>query len=166
MYKYILGFGLATLLISSSCNNRSFSNAAKNTTAGFYEYEIECLGTELDGSQQVRSFGAGANREDAREQAKKNAVFNLLFKGTRLGRTGCDTRPIVFNQNTYDEKREFFNEFFKDNGPYKAFVTKEDTPRQTKVRLRAEGREKVFSLRLTVLVSELRKELKSKGIIE
>lgn len=165
MFKIISILGLV-VVICSSCNNRSFSNAAKNTTAGFYEYEIECLGTELDGSQQIRSFGAGANREDAREQAKKNAVFNIIFKGTRLGRTGCDMRPIVFNQNTYDEKRDFFNDFFKDNGAYKAFVTKEDTPRQTKVRLKAEGREKVFSLRLTVLVSELRKELKSKGIIE
>lgn len=166
MLRCISGLSLAILLIFSSCSSRNFIKAARNTTAGFYEYEIECLGTELDGSQQIRSFGAGANREDAREQAKKNAIFNVLFKGTRLGRTGCDTKPVVFNQNTYDEKRDFFNDFFKDKGPYAAFVTKEDTPRQTKVRLKAEGREKVFSLRLTVLVSELKKELRAKGIIE
>lgn len=154
------------LFVTLSCNKRSFNQTSKNTTAGFYEYEVECLGTDLDGSQQLRSYGTGANREDAREQAKKNAVYNVLFKGTRLGRTGCDLRPVVFSINTYDEKREFFNEFFKDGGAYKNFVTKEDAPRQTKNRLKAEGREKVFGMRLTVLVSELRKEMKSKGIVE
>lgn len=162
--KIVLIAVVSCLIIS--CGRRTFVGTSKNITAGFYEYEAECLGTDLDGSQQLRSYGAGANREDAREQAKKSAVYNVLFKGTRLGRTGCDVRPVVFNINTYDEKRDFFNEFFKDGGAYKAFVTKEDTPRQTKNRLKGEGREKVFGMRLTVLVSELRKEMKSKGIIE
>lgn len=167
MKKIVFVLSVVGILVGiASCGKRSFANAQKNNTAGFYEYEVECLGTDLDGSQQLRSYGAGANREDAREQAKKNAIFNVLFKGTRLGRSGCDVRPIVFNINVYDEKRDFFNEFFKDGGAYKAFVTKEDTPRQTKNRLNGEGREKVFGMRLTVLVSELRKELKSKGIIE
>ncbi len=159
-------FGSIVVSLLFSCNKRSFNNVSKNTTAGFYEYEIECMGTDLDGSQQLRAYGVGANREDAREQAKKNAVYNILFKGTRLGRSGCDLRPVVFNINVYDEKRDFFNEFFKDGGAYKNFVTKEDTPRQTKNRLKAEGREKVFGMRLTVLVAELRKEMKQKGIIE
>ena len=41
--------------------------------AGNYTYDTECIGVEGDGSQTVKGWGSGRNREDAVEQAKKMA---------------------------------------------------------------------------------------------
>ena len=47
--------------------------------AGNYNYETECLGVELDGSQTLRAWGSGRNRSDAVEQAKKNGIRDVMF---------------------------------------------------------------------------------------
>jgi len=39
--------------------------------SGNYTYEIECMGSELDGSITLKAWGKGNNRADAIEQAKK-----------------------------------------------------------------------------------------------
>ena len=46
---------------------------------------IECMGVELDGSQTLRVWALGRNKVDALEQAKKNAVREVIFKGIRNG---------------------------------------------------------------------------------
>ena len=43
-------------------------------------YQTECISVEQDGSQTLRVFGKGRNRSDAMEQAKKDAVYEVLFK--------------------------------------------------------------------------------------
>lgn len=60
------------------CSHNIFG---QTTTSAYYEYEVECLGVELDGSQTLRIWGVGRNKKDAVEQAKKNAVRIVLFKG-------------------------------------------------------------------------------------
>ena len=41
--------------------------------------QTECISVEQDGSQTLRVWGKGRNRVDAVEQAKKNAVYEVLF---------------------------------------------------------------------------------------
>ena len=55
--------------------------SAKTTTSAYQQYEPECLGVELDGSQTLRVWGVGSNKKDAVEQAKKDAVRAVIFKG-------------------------------------------------------------------------------------
>ena len=62
--------------------------------AGNYTYETECMGIEMDGSQTLKAWGYGKNRIDAVEQAKKNAVRDVLFKGIRNGKTECNIRKF------------------------------------------------------------------------
>ena len=54
--------------------------AAKKSVSSYHSFESECLGVELDGSETLRAWGRGKNRTDAIEQAKKNAVRDVLFK--------------------------------------------------------------------------------------
>ena len=61
--------------------------------ATYQKQEIECLGVEGDGSQTLRVTGTGRNKADAVEQAKKDAVSAVIFKGIRGGLQGCGTPP-------------------------------------------------------------------------
>ncbi len=97
----------------------------KTTVAGNYSYETECLGVELDGSQTLRVWGTGRNKKDAVEQAKKNAVREVLFKGIRGGGE-CEVKPLVTEVNAEDKYANYFNKFFRDEGLYKFFVNLKD----------------------------------------
>jgi hypothetical protein len=104
----------------------STAQKVQKKTAGFYDYETECLGVEGDGSQTVRVHGKGRNREDAIEQAKKNAVRDVLFTGISKGSAECNKKPLLFDPNAREKFEDYFNAFFADNGPYKEFITSED----------------------------------------
>ena len=115
---------LLVFLVGFTLNSSAQKKQKK--TAGFYEYETECLGVEGDGSQTVRAHGKGRNREDAMEQAKKNAVKDVLFKGISKGSAECNVKPVLFNPNAREKFEDYFNAFFADQGPYKEFITSED----------------------------------------
>lgn len=114
------------ILLSSSILMFLVSCNAQKRVAGNYTYETECMGVELDGSQTIKSWGTGRNREDAIEQAKKNGVRDVLFKGISYGRNECDVRPVLFEVNVQEKNKAYFNKFFADGGEYASFITGED----------------------------------------
>ena len=59
---------------------------------GNYEYNTECLGIELDGSQTLKSWGYGKSKNNAVEQAKKNAVRDIIFNGIHEGKQDCSQK--------------------------------------------------------------------------
>lgn len=107
------------ILVFLSCN-------AQKQNAGNYSYKTECLGIELDGSQTVKAWGNGRNRFDAIEQAKKNAVNDVLFNGIYEGKQDCEKRPVVSEVNARQKYEAYFNKFFTDDGDYKKYVSLRD----------------------------------------
>lgn len=91
-----------------------------------YDREIECLGTEMDGSVTVKAFGKGSNKKDALEQAKKNAVNEIIFKGLISGKSDCGSIPLLTTPNARLKFEEYFNSFFSDGGAYSDFVSDKD----------------------------------------
>lgn len=135
------------------------------TNAQFAKFETECLGIEQDGSQTVRAWGTGRNRSDAVEQAKKNAVFDVLFKGVRGGSSECNLKPLVPEVNARERYEEYFDRFFADGGEYTKFVSAADE------KLFSKGKQKNkigshFGVTVRVLRSELKAQLKSDGVIK
>ena len=101
--------------------------AQKTSVYAYSQNTVECLGTELDGSQTVRVSGIGRTRADSREQCKKNAVWAVLFKGIRGGIGDCNMKPIITEANAEEKYEEYFNIFFMDGGEYLKYVSMEDT---------------------------------------
>lgn len=133
--------------------------------ATYQKQEIECLGVEGDGSQTLRVTGTGRNKADAVEQAKKDAVNAVIFKGIRGGLQGCDARPLINELNARDKYAEYFDIFFMDRGEYSYYATMEDR----KLRSNDIQVNKNFcNYRITVRVlrSELRQRLREDGIIK
>ena len=76
LFGTILSIAVITTVFTS-CGSTQMKGA------GNYNYETECIGVEGDGSQTVKGWGSGRNREDAVEQSKKNGLSSVLFKGIR-----------------------------------------------------------------------------------
>jgi hypothetical protein len=141
-----------------------FSVSAQKKTAGNYTYKTECLGVELDGSQTLKAWGNGRNRADAVEQAKKNAVRDVLFKGIQEGKQECNQKPLVFEINAQEKYEDYFNLFFADGGEYKNFISLRDERIGDKInRDRKRNAESVTN---GLVVRVLRSELKAKLIAD
>lgn len=137
--------------------------AQKQTGVG--RATVRCLGVELDGSQTLRVMGYGRNRADAKEQAKKNAVWAIIFDGIREGVEGCNMRPLVTEVNAKERYEDYFNLFFADNGPYLKYVSMRDTKHRSGVK----SKNKLgysYDLTVRVLRAELKARLKTDNVID
>lgn len=144
-------------------------HSQQQQTAGYYSFETECIGTELDGSFTVKAWGAGRNRFDAVDQAKKNALWDVLFKGITIGRGNCDPRPMITEVNAEQRYHAYFNSFFSDEaGIYKEFVSHKDERLRDRLfrrRLRSDVAVN-YSVTLRVLRAELYDKLIEDGILK
>lgn len=92
-----------------------------------YGFETECLGVDPDGSQMLRTWGSGTSKTKAIEQAKRNAVEAVIFKGITAGTGDCNKRPLVNQPNARERYEDYFNAFFSDGGAYNKYVSLEET---------------------------------------
>ncbi len=141
---------------------------AQKSNAGNYAYKSECMGVEGDGSQTLKAWGNGRNRSDAVDQAKKNAVRDVIFNGISEGKQECNVRPLIFEVNARDKYEDYFNKFFTDGGEYKNFISLRDERIFDKIsRDRKKARESVtHGLIVRVLRNELKEKLIADGIIK
>jgi hypothetical protein len=135
---------------------------AQRNIAGNYSFQSECVGVEMDGSQTLKAWGFGRNRGDALEQAKKNAVRDVLFRGIRNGKTECNVKPVVFDMNAQEKYEDYFNSFFADGGEYKKFINQKDEPFLQK--LKKDKKKGDNGVEIGVVVRVLRAQIKQKMI--
>ncbi|MDE5890694.1 MAG: hypothetical protein K2O58_01685 [Bacteroidales bacterium] len=127
---------------------------------------IECIDVELDGSITVRVSGHGRNDIDAAEQAKKNAVYNVIFKGVKVeGSNSAISRPLILEVNAEEKYQEFTNIFFADSGEYSKFVSMADR-RWFTSKSKKSKKGKTWTTTVRVLRPELQKYLKERNIIK
>lgn len=141
---------------------------AEKTVGSFYSYKTECMGVELDGSQTLKAWGNGRNRADAVEQAKKNAVRDVIFNGISDGKKECNTKPLVFEVNAQQKYENYFNAFFADGGEYKNYVSLRDERIFDKISRdgKRNSESVTHGLVVRVLRAELQQKLKQDGIIK
>ncbi|MDE5837912.1 MAG: hypothetical protein K2H39_02560, partial [Paramuribaculum sp.] len=123
----------SAIVLLSACSKKSTPVVS---SAAYVSHETICMGVEHDGSQTLRVWGKGSTKADAIEQAKKNAVYDVLFKGIR-GTGECNQRPLVPEVNARERYAKYFNPFFADGGEYNRFVKEESANEAS--RLEAKG---------------------------
>lgn len=146
------------VMILSSCNN------SKNL-GGYYSYETECLGSELDGSYTLRAWGIGRNQVDALSQARKKAVRDIIFKGISKGKSECEIKPILLEVNAAEKYKAYFDKFFADNGAFEKYVNYKDKRTSTFHRERTEDEIK-YGVTVRVLYNKLVETLNKDGILK
>ena len=122
----------------------------------------------MDGSQTVKAWGNGRNRHDAIEQAKKNAVNDVLFNGIYEAKKHCKKIPVVTELKKKKKHEDYFNKFFSDNGEYKKYVSLKDERIGQKVaRDRKGSRQSVtHGVVVRILRAELKKKMIEDGILK
>lgn len=141
---------------------------AQKNIAGNYSYKTECMGVELDGSQTLKAWGNGRNRSDAVDQAKKNALRDVLFNGITEGKNECNIKPLIFEVNAQEKYEDYFNKFFADGGEFKNFISLRDERIFDKIsRDKKKARQSVtHGLIVRVLRTELKEKLIADGILK
>lgn len=138
----------------------------QRTAAGYLvsNYEVECMGTGMDGTQLIKVWGFGRKPDDAIYMAKKNAVHAVIFKGILGGKPGCMTRPLISQPGAEEQHREYFNSFFSNGGRYLAFVSQTGDGKVD--RIKVSNKDYKVGIIVAVMHSQLRAELEAAGILK
>ncbi len=119
--KRLLYFSILLIAMTlAGCGVRSLQ--------AFYNYESKIISTELDGSYNIRAFGRARNAVTAYDEARKQAVYDMLFNGIQSGNSRVsDLRPLMLEVNAKEKYEDYFNVFFSDGGAYRDFTSLHDT---------------------------------------
>lgn len=159
MFRFAFLFSFLFVITSSFAKDK----ADKDTDS--WRYEIEAVSTGTSGSYLVKVWSYSKKPTLAIEQAKKNAVHGIVFKGFAGKQRVSGQKPLVQDANAEIEKAEFFNNFFSDGGKYMKFVSlTNDGSIAAEDRLKV-GKEYKIGVIVSVNISELRKDLEQAGII-
>ena len=160
--------GLA-LLMGSSLTNKAAAQAARKADKDTknWEYEIECAGVGTDGTYLVKVWSYSKKANVAIDQAKKNAVHGIVFKGFAGGAQGCTAqKPLASSPAIEQERADFFDIFFADNGKYMKYVgSSGDNNIGSGDRVKV-GKEYKIGIIVSVQKEALRKDLEAAGIIK
>ncbi|GHV34821.1 hypothetical protein FACS1894178_3100 [Bacteroidia bacterium] len=128
-----------------------------------WRYEIEAAGVGIQGTYQIKVWNFSKKANIAIEQAKKNAVHGVIFRGFIANdkvRTG--QKPLAASPSLEAEHADFFKDFFADGGKYLKFVTNSANGATELIKI---GKEYKVGVIVNVNVNELRKDLEAAGII-
>ena len=159
MKKQIIGLLAVALLAGAGCSKKLAD------TGSYFHSGSEYLNSEGDGSITVRAYGMGKTREDAIEQACKNAVRDVLFKGVQTPENTILSRPLIREINAEEKYQYFFNPFVADGGAYRRFVSMEDR-RPKSDGVQANSVQQRYAVTVRVLRSELRQYLVEHHIVK
>lgn len=118
MIRLMSAMAVTALLLSSCSKTQKVSS-----TYAYASYDTTCMGSGHDGSETVRAWGSGSTKAEAIEQARKNAVYDVVFKGIKG--QGCEMSAIVHEVNAAERYADYFNPFFSDGGEYTKFSSVE-----------------------------------------
>lgn len=138
---------------------------SSNDMGSYYDHATTILNWELDGSLTLRAWGEGRNRNDAIEQAKKNAVYEVIFHGIVNTGDAYTSKPIVTEINAREKYQEYFDRFFADGGAYSKYVSMADNRLGSQTSL-SNSLQKTYATTVRVLVPQLRQRLQDDGIIK
>jgi hypothetical protein len=143
---------------------KSKKNANKDTFT--WRYELEPVGEGKQGTYQVKVWSYSTVVETAIEQAKKNAVHGIIFRGyEQVGRIQSQ-KPLTTNPNLEIEFQDFFKDFFQDGGKYLKFVSLVGNGAILPGDRIKIGKEYKVGVVINVNKDALRKDLEAAGVIK
>lgn len=151
------------LIISAFAVSLLFGACKSSSINAYYPLETTCMGNNMDGSVIVRVNGMGATNAAAIREAKKRAVYDIVFNGLRNGQ--CNYRALVLEPNAKEKYESYFNSFFSDRGDFIDYVVMDATKMGSKESYSAKTHNS-YVIVVRVLRSELENKLINDNIIK
>ena len=153
---FFLISGISTIAFSQSKDKKKLAGYTIDN------YEVECAGVGKEGTKLWKIWGYGKKPDAAILQAKRNAVHAAIFKGVYTGK--CPkTEPLLNDPGSEEKNQEYFDIFFQNGGKYLAFVALSGDGMEERVKV---GRQYKVAIIVSVMYSQLRKELEQAGIVK
>ena len=130
-----------------------------------WQYESICSESGGTGSSyliQVTSYVGDLRL--ALNQAKKNAIHAVLFKGVAGNNLGCTAKEPLIKNGVYNDNFEYFEDFFYNTRQYNQFATSPSGSAESSEKLKRKMNRVTFII--SVNVDDLRKKLEYDKIIE
>ena len=132
-----------------------------------WKYEVECAGTGAKGTYQIKVWSYSKKPKVAIEQAKKNAVHGIIFKGFAGGQGCSSQKPLARTPSIEFDNEKFFTDFFKTGGRYMKYVgSSTDGSVGAGDVLKVSKKQYKVGVVVTVQKDALRKDLEAAGIIK
>lgn len=149
---------LSVLLFTLILSIPVFAQSTKqqNKTSSYYSFETECLEDKLDGSYIFYTWGKGSNKMEAIDQAKRNALNDLLFNGINKG---CQLRPLIIELNGETKYKSYVYAFFQED--YKDYITLEKSPKS----LSKSKQQTTYGVKIRINAEALKQKLIKDNII-
>ena len=130
-----------------------------------WQYESICSESGGTGSSyliQVTSYVGDVRL--ALNQAKKNAIHAVLFKGVTGNDIGCTAKEPLIKNGVYNDNFEYFEDFFYNTRQYNQFATLHSGSAESTEKLKRKMYKATYAI--SVNVDDLRKKLEYDKIIE
>lgn len=149
---------LALVFLSISFSYGQINRKLKKT-GSHYQNKTSCIQDKMDGSFVLKAWGKGKDKTEALDQAKRNALNDVIFNGIRGGEF-CKFMPLVSEVQAKEKYSSYFYNFFQKD--YKNFIKIEDSPKKRMKSKTATN----YGFNVIVLREELKIKLKTDNIIK
>jgi len=162
LYKVI---GLVSFILIT-CISVFAQKSKANKETDSWRYEVEVVQEGVSGTYLVKVWSYSKKPNVAIEQAKKNAIHGIIFRGFPSSGRIQGKSPLTINSNLETEKADFFSKFFSDGGKYMKFVSISNDAAVAAEDIMKIGKEYKVGVIVSVNVTELRKDLENAGILK
>lgn len=152
------------LLLTIAFAITSMLSMAQHSGASYGQ--VECISVESDGSLTLRVHSLGRNRYDAKDQARKDAIYEVIFKGVKVEGNQMLSRPLLYEVNAEEKYQDFFNGFFADGGKFMEYSSMKDKKAGSSTRKGKGGIQVEKGITIRVLRPQLKKYLIEQNIIK
>lgn len=163
--KYLKILFLIIFLFNFSFKANSQSKQKSDENTKQWRYEIEAVNVGVQGTYLVKTWTYAKKANNAIEQAKKNAIHGVIFRGFG-GKNRVPGQKPLAKLNSEIQNEKFFNSFFDEGGKYLKYATVSNDGSIAAGDLMKVGKEYKVGVIVSVNVSELRKDLEDAGIIK
>lgn len=168
-FRFIIAMLLAVSVAvpaftADSARKQKQKKADRNTREWYYE--MEAFTAPYKGSCDIKVWSYGPDAVTARDQATKNAVHGVIFRGVpgNVSKRLNALPPIVEDIMAEQSHKDFFDAFFSDGGPYQRFATRTMADGNDEI-LRYDRKNYKVGVIVTVQYDALRKALEQQGIV-
>lgn len=157
---------VAAMPFCASAQKRHVKKANEQTAE--WRYEIEPTELVKQGSVTVKVWSFSKKPAVAQEQARKNAVHGVIFKGVAAGKTTPARKALAASTAGHEA---FFDAFFADGGEFGRFVALTNSGAMGAgdvIRSTSNTNKKEYKVGVlcTVAYDQLRAYLESQGVIK